>query len=113
MQARRHLIPFLLLALLTLGAALGAGLGLSQGPLTYSARPPVVTAKVAVKQHGAVQPIGTFKHFFENAPRHIPKGYAFCQSTTHTSRLIPLGSAAFKKATLDEGESCSWQAPTG
>jgi hypothetical protein len=35
---RRRLAPFLLLGVLTLGACLGLGLGLSEGPVTYSAQ---------------------------------------------------------------------------
>jgi len=38
-RPRRRLAPFLLLGILTLGAGLGVGLGLSEGPVTYSAQP--------------------------------------------------------------------------
>jgi hypothetical protein len=37
-RPRRRLGPFLLLGILTLGAGLGVGLGLSEGPVTYSAQ---------------------------------------------------------------------------
>jgi hypothetical protein len=36
---RRGFVPYLLLGILTLGAGLGVGLGLSEGPVTYSASP--------------------------------------------------------------------------
>jgi hypothetical protein len=34
---RRSFVPYVLLGLLTLGAGLGVGLGLSEGPVTYTA----------------------------------------------------------------------------
>ena len=37
MEAGRHLMPYLLLGILTLGTGLGVGLGLSEGPLTHTA----------------------------------------------------------------------------
>jgi hypothetical protein len=38
-RTRRRLAPSLLLGVLTLGAGLGVGLGLSEGPATYNAQP--------------------------------------------------------------------------
>jgi hypothetical protein len=36
MKAGRHLVPYILLGVLALGAGLGAGLGLSEGSTTYA-----------------------------------------------------------------------------
>jgi hypothetical protein len=38
-KPRRRLIPYVLLGVITLGTGLAVGLGLSEGPLTYSASP--------------------------------------------------------------------------
>jgi hypothetical protein len=51
---------------------------------------------------------GTFKHFFENPTTLPPKGYASCESNGHKARLVRLGSAAFKRAVTESGESCAW-----
>lgn len=37
MKARRYLVPYLILAILTLGTGLGVGLGLSEGTVTLTA----------------------------------------------------------------------------
>jgi hypothetical protein len=49
-RPRRRLAPFLLLGILTLGAGLGVGLGLSEGPVTYNAQPLAETCN-AFKSH--------------------------------------------------------------
>jgi hypothetical protein len=54
---------------------------------------------------------GSTQHFFENfenTSRPVPQGYAICVSTTHKTRLVPRGSAAFKKAVTQTGETCVW-----
>jgi hypothetical protein len=61
----------------------------------------------AKKKCGFPRGNGTWQHFFENTVP-VPTGYASCRSNGHKSRLVPLGSAAFKKATTEPGESCFW-----
>jgi hypothetical protein len=42
-----RIVPYVLLGTLTLGAALGAGLGLSQGPITHTGSAPVLVLCVS------------------------------------------------------------------
>lgn len=46
-----RLVPYLLLAILTLGAGLGAGLALAAAPITYAANAPIVV-KVCAAENG-------------------------------------------------------------
>jgi hypothetical protein len=111
---KRNLVPYLLVGVLTLGAGLGVGLGVSQGSVTSTGDQvaPEVN-KAAVRAHDKVNPVGTFKHFFENTSVSIPVGYAACQSTGHKTRLVRLGSAAFKKAIAQADQSCTWRIAPG
>jgi hypothetical protein len=57
-RPRRRLAPFLLLGILTLGAGLGVGLGLSEGPVTYSAQTVAVAKTCNVfKSHFATKQV--------------------------------------------------------
>jgi hypothetical protein len=57
-RPRRRLAPFLLLGILTLGAGLGVGLGLSEGPVTYSAQTQVLAETCNVfKSHYATKQV--------------------------------------------------------
>jgi hypothetical protein len=73
----------------------------------------VTTIISKCENRNGVQAVGTFQHFFENTGGPIPPGYASCDSASHQNRLIRLGSAAFKRATSESGESCTWQEPQG
>jgi hypothetical protein len=73
----------------------------------------VTTIISKCENRNGVQAVGTFQHFFENTGGPIPPGYASCDSASHQNRLIRLGSVAFKRATSESGESCTWQEPKG
>jgi hypothetical protein len=139
-RRRRYLVPYLLMGVLTLGAGLGAGLSLSDGPVTFTPVQGVAAAqspqsfdgcfmKGMVKVHDTDPTTlardqtrviarceattgyhdgGSTQHFFENLSGPIPRGHAVCVSTSGTTRLVPLGSAAFKKALTQTGETCTW-----
>jgi hypothetical protein len=55
----RRLVPYVLLAILALGSGLGAGLGLTQGPNTYSQPSPMAALKscMAEAMDGAAPPV--------------------------------------------------------
>lgn len=58
MRPRRRHAPFLLLGILTLGAGLAVGLGLSEGPVTYSAQNQALTETCNVfKSHFATKQV--------------------------------------------------------
>jgi len=59
MGMNRRLVPYVLLAILALGSGLGVGLGLTQGPNTYSQPSPMAVLKfcTAEAMDGGTPPV--------------------------------------------------------
>jgi hypothetical protein len=50
MEMNRRIVPYMLLTILTLGSGLGVGLGLTQGPNTYSQPSPMAALRFCMAE---------------------------------------------------------------
>ena len=120
MKTGRHLVPYMLLGFLTLGAGLGVGLGLSEGTATYtptvasswdpcSASSTTAGRQVSCTLVGAKSYSSSMTVWFE--PSHsLPKGTAACLNAA-LDRAGPSGVshdlANFEKELTQSLRSCS------
>ena len=124
-------MPFALLAVLTLGTGLAIGLGLSEGPVTYTATSVSPWAPCSSARHGAeltvmcrsvvsqVTPTsftyqkGASVSFYESPPR-MPKDFRTCMSSAliHVvPRTGPISSVKLNREMTALYDSCSGSGP--
>ena len=127
MPLSRRLAPYLLLGILTLGTGLAIGLGLSKGPVTYTATSASSWAPCTTARTGAVRKVtcgsvvaqvtpSSFTYgrqgtasFFEPPPK-MPKDFVTCMTSAliHVvPRTAPISSAKLNREMDAIYETCS------
>jgi hypothetical protein len=124
---RRLFVPYLLLGILTLGTGLAIGLGLSEGPVTYSATSTSPWAPCSISRNGTATTVTCrsvvshvtpssftwgsqgFESFYER-PWKIPKDFVQCMTSALINVVPRTGHISSAKLNRDMGAiytSCS------